>query len=534
MLYRSMNFSAIVVLAGLTLACPLFDPSLKAEGPDIWDLDPHERAEAIIASIQLPKIPEGREIDLREYAGFDPGHRPEQDYRAIMQKAIDELSSAGGGTLVISHPRGVNDWFKTQVTFRLSGPIQLKSRVRIAMEPSTRLEFDFNPLVYTDNGRGYLTRYEGSMIYGPSACLRAFNATDIEIIALPGSGATPAINGNGDQWQRWLFQGEFGVHSVPGQRSYERLKHEVNNAAMPLPERRFGDVTTWYLRPELFQALFCQRIRLEGIEFQNSPFWVVHPIFSTDLVFRELKFESMNVNNDGIDPESCKRVLIERVMFNNYDDNVAIKSGRDREAREGVAVEGTELASIESPFIVNGRTRDHSSEIVIRHNFFRGHYAVCVGSECGGGASEIYVLDNTVPQEVNMLFNLKSSRSRGGIVERIVVKGVKAHRIKDAAICLIPNYDNDSTSPFPPTFRNIRIENIEIDRAGRGVLIYGWPDAPTHDVRIKNLSISSVEHAKFEVQNSHNIVLTDVRVGGVELDGQYSHMDDQIAVPHQK
>jgi polygalacturonase len=523
------------ILAGivlLSLNCAAATNTIGGK-VNVLDLNPYEKADRIIDSIQPPQIPEGRNIDLRIYAKFDPSHQPDADFRAVMQKAIDELSTAGGGTLTISHPLGADNWFKTPVTYRLSGPIQMKSKVRLAMEPSTRLEFDFNPLVFTDNGRGYLIRYEGTLIYGPSACIRAFNATDIEIIALPGSGAMPVINGNGDQWQRWMWAGEFGPDSIPEQRSYMLLKKDVNNAAMPLQDRLCGDVTKWYLRPDLFQWLFCKRIRMEGIELQNSPFWVVHPVFSTDLVFREIKFECMNVNNDGIDPESCRRVLIERVMFNNYDDNVAIKAGRDREAREGIAVAGTEMEPINSPFIVNGRTADHCSEIVIRHNFFKGHYAICIGSEVGGGASDIYALDNTVPQEVKMLFNIKSSRSRGGIVEKVIIKGIKAHRVKDAAICLIPNYDNDTESPYPPTFRNILIEDIEIGQAGRGLLFYGWPDATTQDITLRNVQIGTVSGPKLEVMNAERIHLENVTVGDEKLDGDYNHVDQSAAAPHQ-
>lgn len=513
------------------LLCGAAEPA--AERQSVLALDPHAEAERIVQSIQLPQIPEGRSIDLRVFAKFDPGPKGEQDYRPFMQRAIDALSAAGGGTLIVSHPLGPDDWFKTPVTYRLSGPIELKSRVRLALEPSVRLEFDFNPQTFSDNGRGYLMRYEGTLIYGLSACIRAFNATDIEIVALPGSGAMPVIAGNGTEWVRWMWYGDFGPDSVPEERSYMRLKHEVNNAAMPLAERRCADVTKWFQRPDLFQPLFCKRILMQGVELQDSPFWVVHPVYCTDLIFREIKFECMNINNDGIDPDSCRRVLIERVMFNNYDDNVAIKAGRDREAREGVAVAGSEMEGIDSPFIVDGRTRDHCSEVVVRHNFFRGHYAFCVGSECGGGASDIYVLDNTVPQEVKMLMNIKSSRSRGGIVEKIVVKGIRAHRVKDAAICLIPNYDNDTTSPYPPTFRNILVEDIEIEQAGRGLLVYGWPDAATKDVTFRNVQIGQVEGSDLEVVNAERIRLERVRIGGRMFAGEITHLDETAAAPHQ-
>lgn len=492
------------------------------------------RAQSIVDRIQAPRIPDGREIILSDYAGEVPDRSGSYDFRAAMQEALRELSAHGGGTLKITHPQGASDWFKTPVTYRLSGPIQLQSGVRFAMEPATELVFDFSPLTYNDNGRGYLTRYEGTLIYGPSACLRAFNVSDIEIIALPGSGPMPAISGNGALWQNWMWAGDFHpTITSDAERSYQRLKHEINNGGVPLPQRMCADPTEWFLRPDLFQAMFSKRIRLQGIEFRESPFWVVHPVFSTDLVFRELKFEAHCVNNDGIDPESCRRVLIERVMFSNHDDNIAIKSGRDRDAREGVLVKGTELENIDSPFIREGRTQDHSSEIVIRNNFFKGHYAICVGSEISGGASEIYAIDNTVPQDVKMLLNLKSSRSRGGVVDGVYVSGVKAHRVEDAVVCMIPNYDNDPESPFPPVFRNILVENVEVNEAGRGIVIHGWSDAPVKNVEIHQLRIGKVRGIPVEVSNAEAIKLKSVIIGETQFEKTVNHSDPSIIPPHQ-
>ena len=43
----------------------------------------------------------------------------------------------------------------------------------------------------------------------------------------------------------------------------------------------------------------------------DSPFWVVHPVYSTNVIVRNINITSPHINNDGVDPESSVDVLIE-------------------------------------------------------------------------------------------------------------------------------------------------------------------------------------------------------------------------------
>ncbi|MFX9947012.1 glycosyl hydrolase family 28 protein, partial [Acinetobacter baumannii] len=75
----------------------------------------------------------------------------------------------------------------------------------------------------------------------------------------------------------------------------------------------------------------CDRILLEGVTFQNSPAWNLHPLMSSNITVRNIQVKNpwYAQNGDGIDLESCRNVLIENSVFDVGDDGLCIKSGRD-------------------------------------------------------------------------------------------------------------------------------------------------------------------------------------------------------------
>ena len=86
------------------------------------------RAQIIVDRIEAPRIPDGREIILSDYAGEVPDCSGSYDFRAAMQDALRELSKQGGGTLKITHPQGASDWFKTtrHLPFERSNTIAIR------------------------------------------------------------------------------------------------------------------------------------------------------------------------------------------------------------------------------------------------------------------------------------------------------------------------------------------------------------------------------------------------------------------------
>ena len=65
-----------------------------------------------------------------------------------------------------------------------------------------------------------------------------------------------------------------------------------------------GNVT----RSCLFEVEYSDGILLEDITFTNSPFWTLHPTYSSNVVARRLNISHPldSPNTDGFDPDSCE------------------------------------------------------------------------------------------------------------------------------------------------------------------------------------------------------------------------------------
>ena len=134
----------------------------------------------------------------------------------------------------------------------------------------------------------------------------------------------------------------------------------------------------------------------------NSPFWTVHPVYSSGVWAHHLWIlnpVSGAPNTDGIDPDSTSNVLIEECYIRTGDDAIAIKSGWD-EFGYGYNIS--------------------SSNITIRNSIFSSPCcaAVCIGSEMSGGVANVSVSNLTVWNSAEGL-RLKTGMGRGGYIKDI-------------------------------------------------------------------------------------------------------------------
>lgn len=383
------------------------------------------------------------------------------------RKAIDYVSGKGGGKVIV--PRGV--WF--------TGPVELKSNVNLHLEEGAVILFssDFNlyPIIQR--------QADSSERYSPVSPLSAFNCVNI---AVTGKGI---IDGNGDSW-RYRKKSKFTENEWN-----EIIKQGVLNSKgdmwYPTPEaleghlykgeitRDLAEKFKVFLRPKMVNFVNCKKILLQGVTFQNSPNWNVHPNCCVDIVVDNVYIRSpWNAqNSDALDLESCNRVLVVNSRFDVGDDAICIKSGKNED----------------------GRKRGIPSQNILVDNciVYHGHGGFVIGSEMSGGVNNV-VARNCTFMGTDVGLRFKSTRGRGGIVENIYVDNIKMMNIDKNAIVFELFYGRVSeTLPVPPVsietpqFRNFRISNITCMNAETALTAVGLPEMPVENIVFENMQIKS-------------------------------------------
>jgi polygalacturonase len=418
--------------------------------------------------------------------------------------AIIACNKRGGGVVVI--PKGL--W--------LSGPIELKSNVNLHLQKNAILqftkEFDQYPLV-AGNWEGLPQMRNQSPI----------SATNQQNIAITGFGI---IDGAGDAWRmvkkdkltesQWKKLIASGGLMSEDKKTWYPSEKTFKGASLKNPGEITADKTPDFyasikdfLRPNLLVLTSCKKILLEGVTFQNSPAWNLHPLMCEDLTVRNVYVKNpwYAQNGDGIDIESCKNVLIEGSTFDVGDDGICIKSGRD----------------------AAGRKRGMPTENVIIRNstVYHAHGGFVIGSEMSGGARNIFVSDcSFIGTDIGLRF--KTTRGRGGVVEKIFVKNINMKDIVGEAVLFDMYYA--AVDPVPltgekrdapkiqilpvteetPVFKDFHISNIVCDGAAKAIFIRGLPELSISNITIDNFSVKATEG--IDIQEAKNVSLSQINL----------------------
>lgn len=381
------------------------------------------------------------------------------DNKPAFDSAIEKCKDLGSGRIVVSPG-----------TYLVNGPIHLASNVTLDIQKGAKIVFGSNPEDYLP---AVLTSWEGTFLYNYSPFIYAYQADNVAII---GEGV---IDGNAkDTFSNW--------HAL--QKPDQALSRKMNHEETPLEERVFG--AGHYLRPHLVQFFECKNILIEDVTLANSPFWCVHLLKSENVTARRVKFDAFNKNNDGFDPEYSKNILIEDIDFNNADDNVAIKAGRDHEGR---------------------KTGIISENIIIRNCRFKGLHGVVIGSEMSAGVQNVFVENCTFGGYCKRGIYLKSNPDRGGFIRDIYVNNVTFGEVEDCFF--ITSYYHGEGSGHETDIRNIFVDSLRCSKAHHaGLVIQGYPTKQVTDIHFSNIQIDTANTA-VSFTHAENIVFNNLIIG---------------------
>ncbi|WP_431242070.1 glycoside hydrolase family 28 protein [Flavobacterium sp. P21] len=416
---------------------------------------PSERVDSIIKRIQLPIIPayQVNVVKLGAKGDSVSNNKPAFD------KAMALCKKNNGGTIIV--PKG---------TYKLNGPIHFESNINLKIEKGAKIKFSDNPKDYPM----VLTSWEGTMLYNYSPLIYAYECSNI---AITGEGTIDGEGGN--VWKSFKKKEEAG----------KNRSRDMNHNNVALTERKFGD--GYFLRPQMIQFFNCKNILVENIRIENSPFWCLHLLKSQSVTIRGISYKSLNFNNDGIDPEYSKDVLIENVAFNNGDDNVAIKAGRDHEGR----------ANAKTP----------SENIVIRNCNFKGLHGVVIGSEMSAGVQNVFVENCKTIGYLKRGIYLKTNADRGGFIKNVFVRNIALDEVEDC-LYITANYHGEGKG-YQSEISNIYFSDISRNKASEsGIVIQGFSDKKIQNLFFKNIEIKEAKNA-LSNENAENVLMTDVFIG---------------------
>lgn len=302
-----------------------------------------------------------------------------------------------------------------------------------------------------------------------------------------------------------------------------------------------GNFDTWWKdakkkkrlawRPRTLFLSRCKNITVEGIKVQNSPSWTVHPYFCEGIKFLNLTVENPanSPNTDGIDPESCRDVMILGIKFSVGDDCIAIKAGK---------------------IYMGKKYKTPTDGVIIRNSLMQfGHGAVVIGSEMAGGVKNVKVT-NCIFFQTDRGIRMKTRRGRGedGVIDNFYVDNIEMVDV-ETPFTVNPFYfcDPDGKSEYVSTrealpvddrtpailnltYKNIRATGMKYS-AG---YIAGLPEQPIENLTLENITIEVtsedvvpadaemfincpvVKKRGFILENVKNLNVKNVQLIGIE------------------
>jgi polygalacturonase len=398
-------------------------------------------------------------FNVRDYGAVGDGTAKDT---AAINRTIAACAQAGGGTVLFPAGR------------YLSGSIHLESNQTIELSAGSTLLYSPDP----QDSPLVESRWEDTTAFTHGPLLYANGKENVSIV---GHGT---IDGQGHNW--WPIARK----NNPAMAVFRQLEAKINGGYKPTKED-FAQAAE-AIRPTLVELVNCKNVHIEDVKITQSPFWLLHPLYSENISVTGVSFVSTGPNGDGIDVDSCRNVRISGCFFRTGDDCIVIKSGRDED----------------------GRRIHRPTEFVTITNcvMYEGHGAVVIGSETSGDIRDI-TASNIVAKGTDVGVRIKSQRGRGAVVENLRFDNFVVHDAKKQAIEITLRYGKIPPEPLSdrtPIFRNFAFSNFTIVNAHEIVSIHGLEEKTVDGLRFTD--ITATGKTGFVCDLAHDVELHHVRI----------------------
>lgn len=222
----------------------------------------------------LPLLVEAKDVNVLKYGADATGKRLAT---SSINRAIEACHSSGGGRVIF--PEGQY----------LSGTIFLKSGVEMVLERGSVILASPN----MDDFPAMMATTYRSLKDLPNGFRALIYADQQENIAISGSGT---IDGNGDGWVGFMKPGQVRPSDTNG-------------------------------RPRNLFFVSCKDIKVSGVFMTNCAIWNQHYLNCEDVMIDNIKvYNHSNYNNDAIDIDGCRRVVLSNSILDSSDDAITLKS----------------------------------------------------------------------------------------------------------------------------------------------------------------------------------------------------------------
>lgn len=355
------------------------------------------------------------------------GDRTQVATRAI-QAAIDAVAQRGGGTVRLS--RG--DY--------VSGTLDLRSNVRLEVRKGARLLASLDLKDFPQRVASRATVMDSNMGMNQSLIF----AQRCQNIGLCGGGL---IDGRGTQQS---FPGAETTAGTPG-------------------------------RPFLIRVLDCRRVPVQGIHLKDAACWMQNYLNCEDLLIEDITVENQaNFNNDGVDIDGCRRVIVRNCVINSEDDGLCFK-GASQRPMEDVLVENCRLYSTCNALKFGTDSQGDFRRVLVRN------------LEVGGPSASMRSFNRR-----RAISGVSWEVVDGGTVEDIVATGIRIVRAQSPLFLRLGDRGRvrpEDKRPPPGNLRRIVFDGISGDDNGaRGSFFLGLADKPIEDVALRDLRLEVGAH----------------------------------------